>query len=166
MEPWKKPFPEGTLERMDELLASGGLGERERERVLSIRLLALGRTGPDVAEVVGRDTETVYRYKRRFLKEGEAALRTFGWGGRRNQVLTPEEEIEFVAGFQAAADRGELITAAAMIQALAEQTGRQVDDSTIYRMLERHGWRKVVPRPTHPDGDPDRRKAFKETSRG
>ncbi len=164
MEPWKKRFPPGTVERMDELLATGGLGDRERERVLAIRLLALGRTGPDVAQVIGRDPETVYRYKRRFLKEGEAALRTATWGGRRNQVLTLEQEREFVAGFRAAADRGELITAAGMIQALAEQTGRLVDDSTIYRMLERHGWRKVVPRPTHPDANPERRGAFKQTS--
>ena len=52
-----------------------------------------------------------------------------------------------------------------MIAALADQTGRRVDQTTMYRMLERHGWRKVMPRPTHPDGDPERRAAFKETSR-
>ncbi|TBR56888.1 hypothetical protein B4U84_25905 [Westiellopsis prolifica IICB1] len=26
-------------------------------------------------------------------------------------------------------------------------TGQEVDTSTIYRLLERHGWRKLTPRP-------------------
>lgn len=165
MTPSKMSLAPGTVERMDELLAAGGLGDRERERVVCIRLLALGRTGSDVAEVIGRSEDTVYRHKARFLRAGEQALRTGRWGGRRNQVLSLEAEREFVAGFREAAERGELITANDMVAALADQTGRRVDATTMYRMLERHGWRKVMPRPTHPDGDPERRAAFKETSR-
>lgn len=44
--PWKRPFPEGTVARMDGLLAAGGLRDSERERVLCIRLLALGMRVP------------------------------------------------------------------------------------------------------------------------
>ncbi|MDP9311951.1 MAG: winged helix-turn-helix domain-containing protein [Chloroflexota bacterium] len=32
-------------------------------------------------------------------------------------------------------------------------------------MLARHGWRKRVPRPTHPEADPAAQEAFKKTSR-
>jgi len=148
---------------MEELLA-GELSLAARERVLCIRLLTLGRSAADVAEVIGRSVNTVYRHKFRYLAEGESALMAENWGGRRNEVLSAEQEAAFIAGFQAAADRGELITAAAMTRALIKQAGREVDDSTIYRMLDRHGWRKVVPRPTHPEADPERRQAFKQTS--
>ena len=36
--------------------------------------------------------------------------------------------------------------------------------STIYRLLERHGWRKVVPRPRHPKADVAAQAAFKKTA--
>lgn len=149
---------------MEELLA-GELSGAARERVLCIRLLALERKGPDVAQVIGRHANTVYRHKREFLRQGEGYLLAPGWGGRRNAVLSEAEEAELVAGFEQAARDGELITANAVIAAVAERTGRRVDSSTVYRMLERHGWRKVMPRPRHPDADPERQEAFKETSR-
>lgn len=162
--PWKKPFPVGTVERMEELLA-GELSGPARERVTCMRLLAVGRTGRDVAEVIGRSENTVYRHKKRFLEGGEATLMAEGWGGRRNAVLSEAEEAELVAGFVKAAGDGELITANAVIAAVAKRTGRRVDPTTVYRMLERHGWRKVMPRPRHPDAEPERQEAFKETSR-
>jgi hypothetical protein len=33
--------------------------------------------------------------------------------------------------------------------------------STVYRLLDRHGWRKVTPRPRHPKADPAAQAAFK-----
>ncbi|HEY5344316.1 MAG TPA: winged helix-turn-helix domain-containing protein, partial [Solirubrobacteraceae bacterium] len=45
---------------------------------------------------------------------------------------------------------------------LAQRSGRPVGPSTLYRILKRHGWRKVVPRPRHPDADPERQEAFKQ----
>ena len=159
------PFPPGTVERMDALLGSGWLSARERDRVTCIRLLALGREGLDVAQVLGCSVGTVYRRKAEFQARGEAALRTADWGGRRNAVLSHAQEAEFVAEFENAARAGRLVTARQMIAELGQRTGRPVDPTTLYRMLARHGWRKVVPRPRHPDADPDRQEAFKETSR-
>ena len=37
-------------------------------------------------------------------------------------------------------------------------------ESTIYRLLDRHGWRKLVPRPVHPKADLEEQAAFKKTS--
>jgi transposase len=154
-------FPEGTVERMDELLAdSKGLSVREHGWVTCIRLLALGWEAQDVAEAVGCTRSTVYRRKAEFLGQGETALFVDGWGGRRNAVLTLAEEADFVAHFEDAAREGQMVTATKM---LAERCGRPVTPSTLYRILARHGWRKVVPRPRHPDADPERQEAFKET---
>lgn len=158
------PLPPGTLQRMDALLDSGSLSARERDRVLLIRLLALGREGQDVAQVIGCSVGTVYRRKAEFLAQGEASLLTGGWGGRRNAVFSETQEAEFVAEFEQAARAGELVSATAMLAELQRRTARQVQPSTLYRMLARHGWRKVVPRPRHPDAQPDRQEAFKEIS--
>lgn len=159
------PFPEGTVERMDELLADKGLSARERERVRAIRLLALGWEAQDVAEAVGLTRSSVYRRKAEYLSEGESTLFTDGWGGRRNEVLSEAQEADLVAHFEAAAREGQMVTAAAMAAELAKRAGRPASLATLYRILARHGWRKVVPRPRHPEADPARQEAFKETSR-
>lgn len=149
---------------MDELLADKkGLSAREQGRVRCIRLLALGWEAQDVAEAVGCTRSTVYRRKAEFLDQGETALFVDGWGGRRNEVLSTTEEAEFVARFENAAREGEMVTATKMLSELAQRSGRPVTPSTLYRILKRHGWRKVVPRPRHPDGDPERQEAFKQT---
>lgn len=159
------PFPEGTVERMDELLAdSKGLSAREHARVMCIRLLALGWEAQDVAHAVGLSRSSVYRRKAEYLSEGKRTLSTDGWGGRRGGVLGTEEEAQFVAHFEDAAREGQLVTAAEMLSELARRCGESPNPSTLYRILARHGWRKVIPRPRHPQADPERQEAFKETS--
>jgi len=48
-------------------------------------------------------------------------------------------------------------------QAFEQQVGQAVDSSTIYRLLERHQWRKLVPRPAHPQAEVAQQAAFKQT---
>jgi transposase len=158
-------FPEGTVERMDELLADNGLSARERSRVTCIRLLALGWEAQNVAEAVGLTRSSVYRRKSEFLERGESTLFTDGWGGRRGGVLTEAQEAEFVAHFEDAAREGQMVTASVMLVELVRRAGKPASPATLYRILARHGWRKVVPRPRHPEAEPDRQEAFKETSR-
>lgn len=150
---------------MDELLADNGLSARERSRMTCIRLLALGWEAQDVAEAVGLTRSSVYRRKSEFLKDGESTLQTDGWGGRRGGILTEAQEAEFVAHFEDAARKGQMVSAAVMLTELARRAGKPASPATLYRILARHGWRKVVPRPRHPEADPARQEAFKETSR-
>jgi hypothetical protein len=50
-------------------------------------------------------------------------------------------------------------------QAYEQAVGRVVPKSTVYRMLARHGWRKLAPRPRHPQADGARQQALKKTPR-
>ena len=45
------------------------------------------------------------------------------------------------------------------------RTGRTVHKTTIYRLLERHGWRKVAPRTFHTKRNPAQTAALKKTPR-
>jgi transposase len=56
-----------------------------------------------------------------------------------------------------------MLTVAEIQLAYQEQVGKQVAPSTIYRLLDRHGWRNVVPRPRHPKADVAAQAALKET---
>ena len=159
-----RPLPDGTVELMDELLG-GDLSPRARERAMGVRAMAAGCTNGQVATLVGRNITTVSEWRSRYLREGASFVCAQGWGGRRHELLDEDAERAFVEGFERASERGELVTVSVIHQALVDLTGERVWPATVYRMLERHGWRKIVPRPTHPQADPERREAFKQTSR-
>jgi len=42
------------------------------------------------------------------------------------------------------------------------KVGHKVPKSTVYRMLARHDWRKIVPYRRHPKADLDKQEAFKK----
>ena len=48
--------------------------------------------------------------------------------------------------------------------ALAQKLGRAVTHSVVYRMLARHGWRKVAPDTRHPKSDPAAQEEWKKNS--
>jgi transposase len=95
---------------------------------------------------------------------GIAAVETPGKGGRRHQYLTLEEERAFLAPFFSRAQKGEIATAGEIKHAFEAHIGHEVDESTIYRLLKRHGWHKPVPRPVHPQAKPEAQEQFKKTS--
>lgn len=48
--------------------------------------------------------------------------------------------------------------------AYEELVGHGVHKMTIYRLLDRHKWRQIVPRPNHIKADPESQAEFKKTS--
>ena len=91
---------------------------------------------------------------------GVQAVETLGKGGRRHEYLTLQEEQSFLAPFFARAQRGEIATTGEIWRAFEARVGHRVDDSTIYRLLNRHGWRKLMPRPKHPNANPEVQEQF------
>jgi len=85
-------------------------------------------------------------------------------GGRNHQNLTEQQEAELLASFAGPATAGNIVTVAEIQAAYEARVGKAVHNSTIYRMLERNGWRKVMPRPRHPKADVAAQGAFKKVS--
>ena len=99
-----------------------------------------------------------------FLRDGEAALKLSGKGGRYHAYLTEEEEASWLEGFRDAGENGGILEVGRIQAAFEEKVGRKVAKSTVYDLLHRHGWRKITPRPRHPKSDPDAAASFKKTS--
>ena len=74
------------------------------------------------------------------------------------------EIAQLLAPFVQGAEDGGMLRVAEVQQAYRERAGKDVARSTIYRLLERHGWRKLVPRPRHPKADVAAQAAFKNTA--
>ncbi|MCF8169457.1 MAG: winged helix-turn-helix domain-containing protein [Rhodoferax sp.] len=64
--------------------------------------------------------------------------------------MSEQEEKDFLAQWEGTSETGEVLIAAPLRSALAQRLGRPVAASVIYRMLARHGWRKVAPDTRHP----------------
>ena len=121
------------------------------------------RKAEEIARHCGVSKATVHDVISTYNRLGVAAVETAGKGGRRHQYLTREEEEQFLAPFFARAEEGELTTTAEIWRAFESRVGHHVDDSTIYRLLNRHGWRKLMPRPRHPKADPQAQEQLKKT---
>jgi transposase len=124
---------------------------------------------PRKAEEIARDTgvsvTTVRRVISNYNRLGLAAIETPGKGGRRHEYMSLEQERSFLQPFFARAAQGEIATAEEMKLAFEAEVKHEVHITSIYRLLDRHGWRKLVPRPRHPKANPEEQAAFKKTLR-
>ncbi len=152
-----------TIERLaDRLKQAEGRPEFQRIQCVLIRA-TLGSTAAEIAQLLGWSTATVHVIHSRWAKEGDAIFELKGRGGRRHQHLSHEQEAQVLAPFLARACAGGVLQVAQIQGAYEKRVGKTVVPSTIYRMLDRHGWRKVVPRPRHPKADMAAQAAFKKT---
>jgi len=123
------------------------------------------RPAGEIAKHTGLALQTVRNLISQYNRQGPQALEGPGKGGRRRAYLTREEEAEFLQAFRERALTGQAAAAMEIKRTLEKKLGHQVDKSMVYKMLKRHGWRKVMPRPAHEKADPKRQAVFKKTSR-
>jgi hypothetical protein len=132
-------------------------------KALSVILVAeLGLTADHVADILGTSRRTVFRDRGNIRNQDDAAKNS--WGGRRHCSMTFEEEREFLAQWENPAIVGGVLTVPPIHAALVERLGHDTPMSTTYRLLARHGWRKVQPDTKHPKSDPALQDEFKKNS--
>jgi hypothetical protein len=97
------------------------------------------------ADMLGCSVPTVGRLRRRLTTAlpNEPALHAH-WGGRRRQNFSFAEEKRFLNTFKNQGRDGQGIAAKSIWQAYEAMLGRSVPDSTIYRLLQRHGWHSAT----------------------
>lgn len=99
------------------------------------------RKAEDIARTVGVSLTTVHRVMATYKQGGIAGIETPGKGGRRREYLTLSQERDFLEPFLVRASQGEQVKVAQIKLAYEEMLKRRVSHTTIYRLLNRHGWR-------------------------
>jgi transposase len=129
---------------------------RELRAAQAILLPALANlTLEQTAKVLRVGRRTVVRLQGFFRRQTEPARPpSLGWGGRRRTLLSQPEEQEFLATWKPCAEQGQLVVLTPVQAALEKKLGRSVKPSVVYRLLERHRWRKVAPDTRHPHAQP------------
>ena len=125
----------------------------ERQRIQMVLLREIGMSQPAIADAMGVSLSTVNRAHMAYDHGGIKALKPKPIGGRMRENMTVAEEKALLARFAKAAGAGEMLNIHDLKAAYEQAIGHRTSDSTIYSVLARHGWRKLMPRPFHPKHD-------------
>jgi len=123
------------------------------------------RKAIEIANHLAVSESLVHKTVSEYNKIGANAIDTIGKGGRKNGYLTVDQEKVFFESFIQKAQIGQIATAAEIKIEFEKLIGTVVPKSTIYRLLARHNWRKIVPLPFHPKQKKEDQESFKKTSR-
>ena len=166
MNKWAYDFSVGVADRLEPLMHQVK-NKEELRRMQAIYFRArFGDSAKQVSQRTGLTLGTVHNLHSRWRKEGEAALELAPRGGRRHAYMSIEEERAWLLDtFGEQAMAGGILEVSRIHCAYETKIGKDVPSSTIYDLLHRHGWRKVAPRPRHPQGDAAAQEVFKKTGR-
>jgi|SRR5215468_2022578 len=134
----------------------------QRERIQMVLMRESGMTQPRIAEVMGVSLSTVNRAHMAYDGGGLKALKPRPSGGRQRENMSVAQEKALLARYTKAAGAGELLNIHDLKSAYEKVIGHETSNSTIYNLLHRHNWRKLMPRPFHPDRNLAAQNAFKK----
>lgn len=125
----------------------------QRQRIQMVLLRESDMTQLAIAAAMGVSLSTVNRAHMAYDRGGIKALKPKPIGGRQRENMTLSEEEALLAQFGRAAGAGEILNIHDLKAAYEQAIGHPTSNSTVYNLLARHGWRKLMPRPFHPRRD-------------
>ena len=155
---------DSDLVKQAQLVATYTEDIQELRMAQAVLLPALAQmTLKAAAKVLGVGRATVARLQSRFRRrKGGVEAPSRRWGGRRRALMKLEEEQGFLAAWKSKAEQGQLVVVTPLRVALEQKLGRRLKPSVVYRLLERHRWRKVAPDTRHPKADPSIQEEWKK----
>jgi transposase len=159
----RKPFPADSVTILQALLGKAERTEDAR-RIQAVLIRAVDDIPSErIAVMVGLSVATVRSLHSQFLRNGAACLMDRpGRGGNRRRNLDDETEKRILAGFIERSKVGCILNVGEIRVAIEAAIGRPVATSTIYRLMIRHGWRKVAPTSASPQSRSCRHRAVQK----
>ena len=161
-----KAFPRGSVALLQGLLRKAKTVADQR-RIQAVLMRALDASPPEkIAALTGLRASSVRVLHSQFMRQGPAfLLNRPGRGGRRRSLLTDAQAKALLEKHTSEALQGRIVEAGVFKRDYEALVGRPVAATTVYRFLRRAGWRKIVPRPSHPRKAPQAEAIFKKGSR-
>ncbi|MDR3153810.1 MAG: hypothetical protein LBW85_05945 [Deltaproteobacteria bacterium] len=114
--------------------------QREYRAGLLVLLSARqGLTRARLADAFGIDVKTVFN-DMKLVREPEAIRPKNTWGGRRNSLMSLEEEALFLREQRERCLAGHGVTLSELHASYNGRVGKVTPRSTVYRLLKRHNW--------------------------
>jgi Homeodomain-like domain len=121
--------------------------KEEFKKVLCLWLkVSLSLNSKQIAIGIGQTPAAVRKTQSRFAKEGVEAFFTRPRGGRKRENISFAREKQILNKFRRRAQRGSVLSVAEIQKAYELSAGKTVAQSTIYRLIARHGLRRYLPK--------------------
>jgi transposase len=124
----------------------------------------LGMSIKDTANLLGHSARWVSHVRKSFIERGVSTL-SKNYGGRRTANMSMAEEEAFLNSFKDKARSGGVLEVSEIHTCLEKVLSRKVHLSVVYKLLHRHGWRKIAPRKRNTKSDPLAQDTWKKNSR-
>lgn len=128
--------------------------------------LELGLSLEQTAACIGRSVGATCTMRTRFAKvaEGKVAAPRRKSELRNRAHADLAQEAAALDAVMTGANEGGIVVIPRIQEQLQQQLGKPLALSSVYRMLARHGWRKLAPDTRHPQGNPALREEWKKNS--
>ena len=124
---------------------------KDRNILLCVKLRVVnGLSTEEISKITEYSSSRVSHLISLYKRFGIEELATKKYGGN-NRNMTAEEEKEFLEPFRQQALAGEILEVSEIINAYENKLNKTVSKSTVYDLLHRNDWRKVMPRSEHPN---------------
>ena len=139
----------------------------DKDEYRRIQCVYLALANPDmsnskIAQITLFSLRNVYLIFDRYRKDGIEGL-SDKRGGRYRENMSVDEESQFLKPFEAKGKTGSLVVLGEVKKAYEDKVGHEVAESTIYRLFDRHGFRKIVPFKRHRKANKEEQEVFKKT---
>ena len=151
------------LEKAKELLVSAKTVKEVRQAQAVILPLEFKMSLEQTAAITGISRNWVNQLRNEFIHASGIIQSDKSHGGRRRGNMSPADEAMFLAPFIENARAGGILVVAEIKDALEARLARPVALASVYNLLHRNDWRKLVPDKRHPKSDPEAQEAFKKT---
>ena len=131
-------------------LSKKNKNKRVEKRLQVIMFRYEGLKDVEIASKTGYHRKRVSQLCAEFCTVGAEEYAQHKYGGN-HKSLTDEEEKEILSKFKEKAELGQLVTVKEIKAAFDEKREKDTGRAYIYNVLERHGWRKIMPRSKHPN---------------
>ena len=119
------------------------------KRLEVLELRCEGMSQQQIAEKTDFHRSHICNLIKMYFEKGlQAVAEKHYVGNRRNMSF--DEEKEFLEQFKQKADQGQILDTREIKNAYQEKVGHSIGHSQIYLVLQRHEWRKIMPRSKHP----------------
>lgn len=119
------------------------------KRLYAVQLRGEGLTNAEIGKQLEASPDVVSHWVSLYIKGGEQALMSKKRGGNHRN-MSYAEEADFLSGYEKRAQAGQIVEVSEIEAAYEVKVGHPIGSGQIYRVLHRHGWRKVKPRSRHP----------------
>lgn len=154
------------IEAARQLLRTAKTAEELRLAQAVLLPLELGLSMQQTAQAIGRSVGATCTMRTRFaaVREGRRTAPRSKRELRNRAGASLQQEARVLDEVFAGAEDGRVLVVPQMKSLIERRLGRALALSSVYRMLARHGWRKLAPDTQHPEGDAQAREDWKKNS--